>query len=238
MRRKTKILALTAAMVLATGLSLLAQSGKDKKTDPAVKDGGGAKAKDSRQQKGQDKQDKANRRARSLRKRVSDEMEKQVLALLKKKKPGLHAQLMRIKEESPRRYYWIILEQSRWQKRYENMPARVQQAMLTQYDQRLRILRLRRLVAQVRRSKDQEQLEELEARLRESVTEHFDASQIIRKHTLAVLRKRIESIEEEIRSRDAQREKLIQKEVESIVRPRARRQRSAQQDADKPKEKG
>ncbi len=213
MSKRIRILALATLVVSFTGISLLAQSqGKEKEKDSSDKQ--------AQPHKGQAKQ-------RSPRNRVSEEKEQQVLKFLKNKKPALHKQLLQIKANSPRRYYWLILEQSRWLQRYETMPAEVRQAMLTQYDQRLRILQLRRAAAQARRQKDQPELEKIEQQLEVSVAEHFDASQIIRKHTLEVLRKRIESIQEEIKSRDRRRKQLIQDEINNIVRPQSNRRRSA-----------
>jgi hypothetical protein len=217
MSKKIRILALATLVVSLTGISLLAQSQrKEKQEEPSDK---------------QAKSDRPKESRRSGRKRVSEEKEQQVLKFLKSKKPGLHKQLVRIKEQSPRRYYWLIQEQSRWLQRYETMPAHVRQAMLTQYDQRLRILQLRRAAAQARRQKDQQELDKIEEQLNLSVAEHFDAAQTIRKHTLQVLRKRIESIEEEIKSRDRRRKQLIEDEINSIVRPKSSRRRSARQPA-------
>lgn len=215
MSKKIRILTLAALVVSLMGISLLAQSQRKEKEE------------DSSDKRAEPR--KSQPRQRRPRDRVTKETEQQVLKFLKSKKPGLHRQLLRLKEQTPRRYYWLILEQSRWLKRYETMPAEVRQAMLTQYDQRLRILQLRKAAVQARRQKDQQELEKIEQQLEVSVAEHFDAAQTIRKHTLQVLRKRIESIEEEIKSRDRRRKELIEEEINSIVRPQSSRRRRARQ---------
>jgi hypothetical protein len=158
------------------------------------------------------------RRSRGRRRgpsRISPELEEEILAVLKEKRPRVYEQLNRLRERNSRRYRWVLSEHARWYRRYQNLPEPVQKAMLAQYDQRMRIYRLRKSLDNANLSESR--IETLRKELREAVGMHFDASQVIRKHTLSQLQQRLERFREEIESRDEKRDEVIERELAQIL---------------------
>jgi hypothetical protein len=217
MRSTICILTLLATLSGGLVLSLWAQSsrqGSGRRTVAEASEDGPRRSRGRRRGRGQ----------------ISPELEQEVLALLKQKRPEVYEQLMRLRERNSRRYGWVLSEHARWYRRYENLPEPVQKAMLAQYEQRMRIYRLRKALDNDNVSSTRQ--ENLRDELREAVGMHFDATQVIRKHTLSQLQKRLERFRDEIESRDKKRQEVIERELAQILANPAPRIRPLQNPPD------
>jgi hypothetical protein len=191
--RNTKLI-LLAFLLTAGSLTLWAQQGQEP---------------DAR------RPDQSDRRSRFRRRfELTDEQQAELLEQIKAHRPEEYEQLMKMKESQPRRYRWILAERWRWYQRYKSMPAPVQKALLTQYEARVRIARIRKALAD---DPSDQQRRALAAKLKTQVAALFDANQTIRTHFLKKLEEKLERFRNELADRSEKRDKLIAEHVQKIL---------------------
>ncbi len=157
----------------------------------------------------------SDRRSRFRRRfELTDSQQAELLEQIKAHRPEEYEQLMKMKESQPRRYRWILAERWRWYQRYKSMPASVQKALLTQYEARVRIARIRKALVD---DPSDQQRQTLAAELKTQVAALFDANQTIRTHFLKKLEEKLERFRKELDDRAEQRDKLVSEHVQKIL---------------------
>ncbi|MBL7132841.1 MAG: hypothetical protein ISS78_01965 [Phycisphaerae bacterium] len=149
------------------------------------------------------------------RRGLSDAQEKELLAVLKDKRPELYERLIHQRQTDRLRYRWVLQMMWRWYERWKHLPEEIQDAAITEMDSKAQAWRLAR---EMRKAGSEGEKEQLLAKLRGVVAKQFDAEQKVRAHRLAQLEKQLKRAREELQARAKRRTKIIDELVERLIK--------------------
>ena len=92
------------------------------------------------------------------RRGLTETEEKELLAVLKKRRPEHYERLMQLRDSSPIRYRWMLRTMWRWYQRIKHLPEEIQGAAIAEMDSKVRAWRLAR---EYRRAASEGQKEQL-----------------------------------------------------------------------------
>jgi len=154
------------------------------------------------------------RRTTRMAAELTKEQETELLNALKEKLPGRYEDLMKLREEKPKAYRWALRGTWRWYQRWKNLPEEVQKAAITEQTERMRIVRILHAIG---KAKDPAEKARLRKDLTDSAARLFDAEQERHRHRLQELKDQIRRLEEELRQRTEDRDKMIEQRVERYL---------------------
>jgi hypothetical protein len=146
---------------------------------------------------------------------LTEEQEAELLAALEEKLPDQHERLVKLREERPRAYRWALRAAWRSYQRWKDLPPEVQEAAITEQAEQIKIMRI---LHAIRDEEDPEKKARYKEQLKESVQRQFDAAEKRQKHHLQVLKERILRLEEELKRRTEDRDKIIDQRVERYLK--------------------
>jgi hypothetical protein len=146
---------------------------------------------------------------------LTEEQEAELLAALKEKLPYKYERLVKLREERPRAYRWALRGAWRSYQRWKDLPPEVQEAAITEQAERITSMRI---LHAIRDEEDPEKKARYKEQLKESVQRQFDAEETRQKHQLQVLKERILRLEEELKRRTEDRDKIIDEQVERYLK--------------------
>ncbi|HUT61179.1 MAG TPA: hypothetical protein VNA25_25300 [Phycisphaerae bacterium] len=145
---------------------------------------------------------------------LTPSQEKELLGVLKEKRPEDHDWLMRLKDRNPRAYRWALSTAWRTYQNWKNFPSEIQEAIRVQQTAKLKSWRLCR---QYRGGKDESVKQALHSELLEVLGQEFDADQKIREFQLKQLEERIKLVREELKTRAEHRDEVVKENLERLL---------------------
>jgi len=145
---------------------------------------------------------------------LTEEQEAELLKALKEKLPGRYEALMKLREEKNKGYRWALRGTWRWYERWKNLPEEVQKAAIVEQTERMQIVRILHVVGEAKGPAEKTRLKK---DLAQSVARLFDAEQERHRHHLQELKDQIRRLEDELRQRTEDRDKLIEQRVERYL---------------------
>lgn len=158
---------------------------------------------------------------------LSDAQEKELLAVLKDKRPELYERLIHQRRTNRMRYRWVLQMMWRWYQRWKHLPEEIQDAAITVMDSKAQAWRLAR---EMRKAASEGEKGQLLAKLRGVVAKRFDAEQKVRAHRLAQLERQLKRAREELKARAKRRTKIIDELVERLIKGSSRLSRMPAKD--------
>lgn len=151
------------------------------------------------------------------RRGLSEAQEKELLAVLKDKRPELYKRLIDMKGKDTNRpsYRWTLQMMWRWYERWKHLPKEIQDAAIAEMDSKIEGYRLAREMQKVDSVGEKEQIM---TKLRGVVGKQFDAEQTVRGYRLTQLAKQLERAREELQARAKRRAEIIDELVERLVK--------------------
>ena len=143
-------------------------------------------------------------------KRFTPAQETETLEFLKQHRPKHYQRLLELKEGSEGRYRWAARRMYRFMKRWREMPPAIRDATEEERDLQIRIMAT---VRRIRHAQNADEKATLEKQLKQIVSDHFEAEQVLRGHRLAHLADQIKELRRELAEQRREREEIIAERV-------------------------
>ncbi len=140
--------------------------------------------------------------------RLTQEQESELLAVLKEHRRQFHNRLIKLRQEDPRAYRRMLRGTWRWYQRWKRMSVKARKASIELQKIRGHLWELTREI------REHGQNPQLLSELRKVVAAKFDLDQIIREDRLLQLAKEIERIRQDLKRRSAEREKIVEAQLQ------------------------
>lgn len=152
--------------------------------------------------------------------RLSAEQEDELLEFLQAQCPDRYEAMVKLGEDNPRRYRFVISRMWAWYQQWKDMSPQAQEAAIVVHDLRVEVYMTLR---QWRREEDPAKKEQLKSQLRETLDRHFDAEQRLREIQLEELEERIEEVRRELQQRQEDRDSIIDGHLNRMLQYRPQR---------------
>jgi len=150
---------------------------------------------------------------------LTKDQEAELLKHLAQYQPELSKRMEDLRKRDERMYRHALSRMWGYYRKLQDLPEPLRKRIYAKEAARRKMYRLLNAFKDVATS---EEKTKLTAELREAVTVQFEAEQAEREYRLTQLAKQIESIRAELKDRQAQRDQIITKRVESLVKMSAR----------------
>lgn len=197
---------LVSGLLLVAATSALAQ--ENVKKEAASTPAAGATA--QTQDEDTFSQDPIEKRMQRL-KPVTPQQEKEILEFLKDTHPDHYRRLVELREKEPVHYQLMLSSIESFQRRMQNTPKEVQDAMIRERNAQMTLVRLTELY---NNSQTDAEKAAIRKQLREAVAEQFDAEMQRRRYRLEMMDEQIKRLTAEMAGRIAMRDQLINERVE------------------------
>ncbi len=154
---------------------------------------------------------------------LTEAQEKELLAVLKEKRPELYKRLKDMKErdKDTKRlgYRWMVQAMWGWYQKWKNLPKPIQDAWIDEHDAKVEAWRL---AQEMRKATSESEKEEIIAKLRTAVAKQFDAEQKVRGYRLTQLEEQLAQAREDLKARAKRRAEVIDELVERVIKGASR----------------
>jgi len=155
---------------------------------------------------------------------VTPEQEAELLEMLKQRQPHRYERLLQFRESEPEKYRRLLPRAWQWYRYLQSLPEAVREVHLQLQDCRLEAWRLARKIAKADQPQEKAELQE---KLQSTLGKQFDLEQRLLEQRLVELEEQLSRLRADLARRTAQRQEIIRRRAEGIVRGRSRREQPA-----------
>ncbi len=150
---------------------------------------------------------------------LSEAQEKELLAVLKDKRPDLYKRLIDQQKANRPSYRWTLQMMWRWYERWKHLPKEIQDAAIEEMEMKVEAWRLAR---EMQKGDSVGEKEQIMTKLRGVVGKQFDAEQTVRGYRLTQLEEQLKRAREELKARAKRRAEVIDELVERVIKGASR----------------
>jgi hypothetical protein len=163
---------------------------------------------------------RGGRRGHRRAKALTEEQEKEFLAVLKENRPFVYRTLQRLKKHNEDRYRGVLYRHWLDWQQLQRMPKEVQQAHTTIEQGRRAMVKL---MVQYRRADNDQARKKLTSQIRSLAADIYDAHLKMREYKITELETRIKQLRAELKDRRENRDQQIEKNVRRLLHRHGRR---------------